>query len=507
MYRHKIIGLLKSFSADEMIRFREFISSPYFNKNKKIIVLFDELFKHHPHFSSVDLDKKFIFKQIYPNLEFNDSTFRNLAAKLLNLGQNFILNEYSSDNNLTTLVHLTSALLNRGQNELYKINSKRLSTHLNDTKEIDFNFLYSKYLFERNQFNYTILNDKIIQKKKTSKQIESLTKSGNYLTIYYITEIICLYLNYFIYSDKYNLKDHDYLKRVLENLNFDALYIELKEKCDCSFILKMYILLYKSFSQSKKVEYYFEYKNFLISHSGFLSRDEISFHYSKLISYCILKRNSNDNTFNSEKELFNLYENILNQKFYKNERYPYLPTSLFRDILLLSLSIEKFDWAYSFIKVYSKEVAEKEEVNIYNFGMAFFHYGKGNFITSLDFINKISIDHFIYKYDIKNLSLKIFYELDYTEEALCLIHSYKEFLRNNDFMPDERKKKHKNYIKYLEKLILIKSGNYVTDLDYLKYEVNKKKNILYKNWFNSKIDELINNTSGKPPKTTFKKEA
>jgi hypothetical protein len=491
MHRYKIIGMLKSFTDEEIFRFRDFLSSPYYNKNKKLLTLYNELLKYYPEFSSESLNKNNLFRSIYRDEDYNDSTFRNLAAQLLNLGQKFLLAELCSTDKLNSSIHLMSALFNRNQNELFRINSKKIASLLDNPKKIDFNYLYNKYQFERNLFNFNIATDKIIQEKKIYPPIEKLNNSGIYLTIYFLTEIICQYINFHVYSEKYNTKQtHDFLNLILNSLDIDVIYDQIKGKNDCDFILKIYIMLYKTFSEPEAETNFRQYKELVIKHAESLSDDEISFHYYKLISYCILKINSKEGKYDFDIELFDLYQVLLEKKYYKNQKFSYLPPALYRDILLFALKLKKFDWVRDFIRDYSNEVHPDEVQNMFSYGQAFYYYETKDYNSSLNFINKISVDYFIYKYDIKNLLLKIFYELGYTEEALSMTHSYKEFLRNNKFLSEKRKRRHKNFVKYLERLILIKSGSYTEDVGYLRHEIKNKNDITYKNWFLEKLDEF-----------------
>jgi hypothetical protein len=489
MLGHKIIGLLKSFTWEEILKFDDFLSSPYYNKNKKLLILYRELVKFYPDFESDEFNKESIYRNVYKTERYNDSTFRNLAARLLKLAQTFILTEYHNEDKVNSMIHLTSALFNRDQNELFQLTSKRISLTLDQTKEIDFNYLFNKFQHERNQYNFNIVNDKLIQKKKIYPPIEKLTNSSTYLTIYFITEIICQYLNYIVYSEKFNSPTHNYLRAILDSLNMDEIYREIRGKNDCDFILNIYINLYKMFSEPGQHANFFKYKALIDENSRSLSGDEIAFHYSKLISYCILQRERTYEDVDYNTELFELYESSLKNKYYKSAKYPYLSPALYRDILLFGLNLKKFDWVKDFIDKFSSEVHPNEIKSIYNFGRAFYNFELGNFSDSLDFVNKISIDHFIYKYDLKNLRLRIFYELDYTEEALYITHSYKEFLRNNDLLSDGRKKRYRNFIKYYEKLVFIKTGNN-KDVDFFKYEISNNPELQYKDWFLKKIDEL-----------------
>lgn len=54
----KLVSLLKTFSKIELNRLKDFIYSPYFNKQKYVTGMFDEIIKHYPEFSSENFTKE-----------------------------------------------------------------------------------------------------------------------------------------------------------------------------------------------------------------------------------------------------------------------------------------------------------------------------------------------------------------------------------------------------------------------------------------------------------------
>lgn len=48
MVNTKLITLLKTLSKSEINKFRDFVSSPFYNKNQTVINLCEEVIKYHP---------------------------------------------------------------------------------------------------------------------------------------------------------------------------------------------------------------------------------------------------------------------------------------------------------------------------------------------------------------------------------------------------------------------------------------------------------------------------
>lgn len=98
-----------------------------------------------------------------------------------------------------------------------------------------------------------------------------------------------------------------------------------------------------------------------------------------------------------------------------NEKTPYLDLNLYRSILFLGLNLKSYNEIKNFIDKYSKKVNPAEHINIYRLSYAYLYYELSKYKKTLDNVAKIVINDFIFKYDIKNLMIKIYYDLEYWE--------------------------------------------------------------------------------------------
>ncbi|MCI0715552.1 MAG: hypothetical protein L0Y77_04425, partial [Chlorobi bacterium] len=144
------------------------------------------------------------------------------------------------------------------------------------------------------------------------------------------------------------------------------------------------------------------------------------------------------------------------------------------------------------IDEFSSKIYPKGRINMYSFSNAFYYFELKDYSKSLNFINKIKMDYFIYKFDVKNLTLKIYYELGFYEEALSVIHSYRELLRKDEFLSEDRKLRHRNFIKYLRKLIIIKTSERLKEIEFFRQKLESVENLPYRRWIMDKVEELIN---------------
>jgi hypothetical protein len=76
MQDSKLVEILKVFSPKEWKDFEKFINSPYFSTGRDVSGLYAILKKHHPEFSSAQLDKEKVFTALFPSEQFNEKKLK-----------------------------------------------------------------------------------------------------------------------------------------------------------------------------------------------------------------------------------------------------------------------------------------------------------------------------------------------------------------------------------------------------------------------------------------------
>lgn len=100
----------------------------------------------------------------------------------------------------------------------------------------------------------------------------------------------------------------------------------------------------------------------------------------------------------------------------------YLSVELYRDIIIHGLYLKQYKWTtFEFINKYRSEVRPSQRENLLNYGYTHYYSNVGNYNKALECYSKIVMNNFVFKYDIKNLVTKMYYEQNIFEEALCEI--------------------------------------------------------------------------------------
>ena len=458
MIDHQVIDILKAFDTEEIKQFRRFISSPYFNRSATLVTLFELLINFYPDFSGKKFTKEYISEKVFNTKKYNDSTIRNAFADLLNICESFLTQENFRKSTELSFDYLLKELRVKNLGNVFLRNSTILDKKYEEIKDVDSEYYLARYRFELNKFNYSVLFDKINENSDTMKQMEQIKYSGAYITIHYLIEIVSIYLTGINYAFAYNKPQaKDFLISMINTLNVKGLEKIFKDS-DHYFLVQIYIALLEAFENMEDENLYLKYKSIVKSNISKLGKEEIWFHYSNFINYCYFKQMEKGMLDKYNEELFDIYNEILVNDYYRNKKINYLRIEIYRNILFLGLQLNKITWVENFILTHSTKLHKSEKDNMMNLAYAYLFYDKGEYMQSWKYFNKIKIDFFIYKYDIKNYALKIYYEMGYFDEALTLCENYKKFIVRNDLISDFDKTRIRNFISYFSKLILFKVG-------------------------------------------------
>lgn len=493
MVEHQVVDILKTFSTEEVKQFRRFLASPYFIRSETVNSLFELLIKFHPNFISKKLTKEFIGENLFSSEKYSDSSVRNALSDLLESCELFLMQENFRKSATFSFDYLLKELREKRLVNVFSKNSAEVEKKLSPVEDVDSEYYLSKYKFELNKFNFSSINEKVVDGSVIDSHFAEIYNSGLFITVHYIIEIVSIYLTSIFYSLQYNRSvTNNFLGELIGTLNITGLE-KLIEKNEHGFLVKIYIALLNTFSDMDNEAAYLNYKNVFKSNIDKLGKDEIWFHYSNLINYCMLKNRSLDGKDFYSNELFTHYEEILENEYYKNKKNEHLRFELYRDILIICLQQKRIKWVENFILTYSSKLHKSDKDNMMNLAYAYLYYEKGEYMQSWKYFNKIKIDFFLYKYDVKSYALKIYFELGYYEEALTLIENYKKFLDRNDLLSDADKNKKKNFISYLSKLILFKVGQ-IPHKQFSTYfrRLSLVSEVMSKNWILEKFDEQAN---------------
>lgn len=487
MHDSKLIQLLCTFSPKEFKEFEKFVNSPFFRKRMIVVNLFNELKRFYPEFCDDDLTLEKIYQKLYNKSDFNGGVMRKIISELCSMAEDYLayINFRKSPVNmkLKLLAELNTRSINKHFEKLYDSISEEI-TEKTEKDNIYYESFLDKYLLYSEKVNFQI------NINKQDEIMPALTSAGESIIYYCLISTLGIAQDMLVNANAYN---SDYTDNpvfiFLESLNYEKLIDGLeKTSPEVMPILKLYFcmfLAYKNWDDDEQFQRcklkYEQYKE----HFSIEQKHSILYFIE---NSCVMRINRGKSEY--VKELFEIYKMMLNEKSFINER-DNLHITLFRNIIMTSLRLKEYEWTENFIEGYINKVDEQFRENIYNYSIARLNFEKGRYERSLENLAVVKYDHFIFRTDLKNLLLKIYYELNLYEESLHTADAFLHFLKNNKKVTDFNREASKNFLKYYKSIFKIKlKMTDKIDLAELREEIVNCDKVTNKDWLLEKADEV-----------------
>lgn len=483
MFKSKSTQLLRSFSHEEIRSFSLFLSSPYFNTNTRVTKLFSELKKHYPEFSSKGVAKEKLFNKLFPGKAYNDQVMKNMISELLRLEKDFLAvngfrrNEYQHSLELVAELAVKSA-----EGLIWKeIDSlkKKLDNRLPVSDQMN---LYS-HLLEEKVFAYFIVSN------SQSIASESIERSGEQLTIYFLKTIFRLSMNNHINRFSFNREiEKNFPDMIINYIDLAEFlkYLESIKHKETTYLMLSYYAL-QAVKSIDDDEYYSKYHDLLFAKTGELNKGDTKLFLHFMESLCAQKINAGRTKF--YRDLFDTFDYQLRHNLYSIDLNK-ITVLKFRNMVLSALRIGEFDWAEKFIHDFRNKLQKDNRKNIVELALAQLNFERGNFSSTLEHLNRIKTDQIYLKIDVRNLNLMSLYELGYFESAISLIDSFRKLLSNNSSFTEQYSRKNLNFISSVNSLIKIRIENVTSGIDDLIHKVNSYDVISNKKWLMQKIEDV-----------------
>lgn len=476
MEKSKLIEILKTFSKEEMKSFKEFVNSPFFNRNKSVIKLYEIVRKSSPDFCSVSIRKENIYKKLFPGKVYNDIVMRILISDLLKLSEEFLAYSRYKNNLLTGKKFLLEELTERNLDRLHGKHIKQAEEILGKSGISNHNYFLEFYNLENLSIDFMISRD------KQNLTAPNVLRQGEYLILFSLIGILNIAHELHTQQDVLNISfEANPVEAYLKCINLDEFMDYLKKNNHRYYsAAAIYFYMYKAYKDIENDENYFMLRKLIEENLKRFGREEQFNLLIILESICVTKLASGKHEF--YEHLMNIYEFMTDENLLKHNEKNYIQTNLFRNIFYTALVLKRYQWAEKFIEKYITSVYPEQKENLLYYSQALLNFEKKRYGESLENISKVSLKFFPFKFDVKVLTLKIYYELAYYEPALSLIDSFVHFLSNNRSIHASDKERFGNFLKYFKLLMKLREGFKDMHSDLLVKEISQKTNVISKNW-------------------------
>lgn len=485
MENSKLTEALRQLPSKELPRFLDFVQSPFFNKNEKVIRLAEEVIRYAPDFRHKALEKRKVYHLVFGKSEvYNDLKFNNLSSKLLKLFYQF-LSESSFQNdvdqklrlqleqlNELELDHHSDLLLKRHQREKSKSENNDLNEFLEGYfLEENLHNLWSQRQVRKASPHLQSANDKldtwyVVQKLRKACQMEN----GNILVqagyeCHFMGDISTwLEKKYPHISNEPLVKIYASTLSMLESHPFSA------EEQDARFLIC---------------------KKELQAHASRLETGELYTLSHYLLNFCIKKINTGKNQY--YREIFELYQLLLEgETIFRNG---HISQWTFRNVITAGIRLEEFNWTEKFIENYKNYLPENERHTAVAYNLALLYLAKKNYTDTLHSLLEVEFSDPFYYVSSRIIQAQCYFELEEEQAFSALLTSTQKYLRRSK-LSDYHKKSNGNFLKMLKKLFQVKNNKrYMKASDFnrkylnLKSELSMLEPVVNKAWLKVKMEE------------------
>lgn len=443
MQNTRLIKLLRKFPQDDIKKFSDFVRSPFFNKNKKVIRLAEHILRFYPKFSHKGFAEETVFKKLFPGEEYEYHKIKNLISDLLNLAYNYLrtkpvyFTEFIPEINLTVNLRSIRAL------DLHERALTAAENKLNASKTRDGIYLHNKFLLADQR---QILNT--IKKPNSNEGFQDTFNAQFELSLLNLLKQYTLMKHASIENDKeFSMKMYDeVIEYIKKHSDFEN--ITLKEYRLIALLL-----------EEKTEEHYINLKKIYIENYDSLDEEDSYMALFYLNSFCAERYNN----LADKKYIYELGD-LFRHAFSKDAVA--LGTFHYPDFIhyaKIFIRAGYLDTAEEFIKKYSNRVAPEQKDNVFNYVNALKEYHLENYEKALYCISKVNFPSFILKMQVKLIHLQLLIETKNYEEARAAIHSFKQFLSRESTINSSYKTIIRKFLILCGKLINLYEENSVKD--------------------------------------------
>lgn len=432
MKNSKLIKNLKNLSIYQLRQFKDYVFSPFFNKNEQIKALLNLLLPHYPNFEDKYIRQSRCIQEL--GLTSNQQLY-TLNSKLLELLTDFLTYIQSQGYSLRTKTYTIQVLRQQGE-------PKALHTAIRQHQILQEHYPYkdAKIHFEKHLF-YDQLDQLFLENPRRTYD-ENLQLKSDHLDIYYLItklKIACdMASRNIVIKANYSCGLLDAIQQIVEN---QPLFLRTHPGIDIYYqILKM---LKKGLAKDYQL-----LKKRLEQHIMDFPKEEMLQMYDYAQNYCIRQINTGDSSY--YKEFMNLYKTQLQHNIlFRNN---YLEEWDYKNISTAGIRIQDYEWTEWFIHQMKHRLKPQLQENAFAYNLAALYYATQRYKEALQLLQTIEFTDTSYHLGAKIIQLKSYYELNEFDAFLSLIQSFRIYVQRNKQLSEYRRKANLNMLKLAKKI-------------------------------------------------------
>ncbi|MCI0471971.1 MAG: hypothetical protein L0Y76_00125 [Ignavibacteria bacterium] len=492
--------MLSKFSTDELAKFVDFMKSPFFNRSNQLTEISKILLRKRS--VSVNIDPTELSSRIKKELKISDASVRKLLAFL---GKSVIryleVAAALSDKEYTGIL-LNDSLLRKGIESSLRKNQNRISRSIESGNKTNADRYFKTSMHYSNLFDASVSGMVYQSQKGSAFRAELLGKTAESVALFALIKLTVAFVNYTL-----NAADSGQAGKKSFGFDIPALLKALQPAAGFKTAGEsvLYELYYKAcicFSNLASAKHYTAYKDFFTRNSKKLDSDTLNLNYNFLVNYCLISARLGKDRAYFYREHLSLMKFYMLNDYYISGSVRHLLPVMYRNFTVMCAELDDMELLKYLIDNITEKLSRKFKTEMSFFAKSHYYYRLGDFREALRNLNSVEINKFVYKYDLRNLELKIYYAGQDYEKAGSVLHNYLSAVKNDAMLtPDDRERTMK-FLEYFSAFLKIvqepEDGGKRFKLEFLRTKARRESSFVMRKWILEKMDNYLSKSTGKP---------
>lgn len=475
-----MLEYFKSLSEQELEEFEDFVYSPYFNKQRNNVKLFQYLKSLYPNIKNSDVSKEKLSLNVYGESKVNDVKIRKLISEFSILMERFFTQTGLEEDALRNRILLLGNLRKRGFQKRFEMNYRMTSKSMKN--------IFSKdEIYYQNKIN--LVNENFYYKfgSISGELAKGLQEKSDNLDYYFaFTKLHCF--NEMIHNEGAKSGNSIF------NKNFLSEIISLVENNN-EEISKNHpnlMIIYYAFNMFNTLDDKFLYGliDYIKIKENRFHKKNLAYYYHYITQYYIKKINMG--MIEYRKKALEMYKYMKEKKLYLMDNI--ITEFEYNNVTNTALSLKEYVWLESFQEEYRKYLNPNFADDAYNLAKAKLLFHKKDYSNIFQYLNKIDVKDPGYYAHSKFLLGKVYLEMNNINGVKYIMDNLKQYLRIKKTISEDQSDIITIFIYYMKGLLKIHESSIASKKSLkliLKKELdNEKKLVSDKNWFYEKISKL-----------------
>lgn len=475
-----MLEYFKSLSEKELEEFEDFVFSPFFNKQRNNVKLFQFLKSLYPHIKNSDISKESLSLNVYGESKVNDVKIRKLVSEFSLLMERFFTQMEMEEDSIRNKILLLGSLRKKGFQKRFEMNYRAISNILKNVYSKDESFYLNKINLV-NELFYFKFGD-----IRGELEIGLQDKSDNLDFFYAFTKLHCF--NEMIHNEGAINKDKFFKKKFFKEIislvenNKDEIYKNHPNLLIIYFVVNMFLTLDDKYLNGL-VDY-------LKSKEKKFHKKNLKYYYHYVTQYFIKKTNMGHVEF--RQKAFEMYKYMRDRRLFVIDNI--ITDFEYNNVVNICLSLREYSWVDSFIEENKKYLDPNFANDAYNLAKAKLLFHTKDYNNIFQYLNKIELRDTNYYAHSKFLLGKVYFDMNNVNSVKYIVDNLRQYIRIKKSISDEQSDIIKIFNHYMMELIKIKESNTSSKKSLkliLKKELdNEVKLVSNKDWFYEKISKL-----------------